>query len=334
MPDFGFISSYPTIIIAALLVAVLFFIWQKNIAFSWPSALSKTGPFMDNKLTPTLAQYSQDLTHMATEGKLDPVVGREEEIERVIQVLCRRTKNNPVLVGKSGVGKTAIAEGLAQLIASKKVPKILLNKRVLALDLTSIVAGTKYRGEFEQRLKRIADEIVAAKRSIILFIDEIHTLAEAGGAEGSIDADDILKPALARGDLQVIGATTAKEYKQFIKQDVTLDRRLHPILVDEPTKKETIAILKGIKRKYEQFHKVNITDEAILTAVHLAAEHIKDKSFPDKAIDLMDEAASKVSIENTEETGKATVKEKAAWPQVGVAEVQEVMQEWLDNKGI
>jgi len=217
-----------------------------------------------------------------------------------------------------------------------KVPKILLNKKVLALDLTGIVAGTKYRGEFEKRLKQIADEITAAERSIILFIDEIHTLAEAGGAEGAIDADDILKPALARGDLQVIGATTAEEYKKFIKNDVTLDRRLHPILIDEPTKEETIKILQGIKRKYEQFHKANITNEAILAAVHLAAEHIKGKSFPDKAIDLMDEAASKVSIENVEEQFEAEKKgEKpklngkiAVWPQVGVAEVQEVMQEW------
>ena len=284
-----------------------------------------------------MSQYSRDLTKLAVEGKLDPVIGREEEIERVIQVLCRRTKNNPVLVGKSGVGKTAIAEGLAQHIAKKKVPRILLKKKVLALDLTGIVAGTKYRGEFEKRLKQIADEITAAKRSIILFIDEIHTLAEAGGAEGSIDADDILKPALARGDLQVIGATTAEEYKEFIKKDVTLDRRLHPILVDEPTKEETIEILQGIKRRYEQFHKVNITDEAILTAVHLAAEHIKDKSFPDKAIDLMDEAASKVSIENIDEGAdpeSAAEQPKAGWPQVGVAEVQEVMQEWLENKVI
>ena len=204
----------------------------------------------------------------------------------------------------------------------------------------SIVAGTKYRGEFEKRLKAIADEITAAQRSIILFIDEIHTLAQAGGAEGAIDADDILKPALARGDLQVIGATTGEEYKKFIKQDVTLDRRLHPILIDEPTRKETISILKGIKRKYEQFHKVNITDEAILTAVHLAAEHIKDKSFPDKAIDLMDEAASKVSIENIDDHLAAEKKgqkpkldgNKAAWPQVGVADVQAVMQEWLESQ--
>ena len=298
-------------------IAALYFIWKRTD--------SSAGGFF-NHSTSTLAMYSKDLTQMAAEGKLDPVIGREEEIERVIQVLSRRTKNNPVLVGKAGIGKTAIAEGLAQAIINKKVPSDLLHKRVLSLDLASLVAGTKYRGEFEQRLKRIMDEIIAAKRKIILFIDEIHSLAEAGGAEGAVDADDILKPALARGDLQVIGATTAKEYKEFIQKDVTLDRRLHPILIDEPTKNETVDILRGIKRKYEQFHQVHITDEAILAAVHLAAEHIKDKSFPDKAIDLMDEAAAKVSIE---EVDHESAKD---WPQVGVAEIQSVMQEWESDK--
>ena len=330
LPFFSY-SALPFVLVVVI-GAIIFFMWRKG-------GVSGPGNFTGS-LTPTLSQYSKDLTKMAVEGKLDPVIGREEEIERVIQTLSRRTKNNPVLVGKSGVGKTAIAEGLAQLIAQRKVPRILEHKRVLALDLTGIIAGTKYRGEFEKRIKQIADEITSAKRSIILFIDEIHTLAEAGGAEGAIDADDILKPALARGDLQVIGATTADEYKKFIKKDVTLDRRLHPILVDEPTKEETIKILEGIKRKYEQFHKVNITKEAILTAVHLAEQYIKDKSFPDKAIDLMDEAASKVSIENVDVdqvTASSRTKEKEtvnqkAWPQVGVAEVQEVMQEWQENK--
>ncbi len=323
-------SSYYLLFFITTALVVLFFVAKKNGLL--PTSLNKS-----RGLTPTLSQYSRDLTSLAAEGKLDPVIGREEEIDRVIQVLCRRTKNNPVLVGKSGVGKTAIAEGLAQAIIDKKVPKILQEKKVFALDLTGIVAGTKYRGEFEKRLKQIADEITAAKRSIILFIDEIHSLAEAGGAEGSIDADDILKPALARGDLQVIGATTVEEYKEFIKKDVTLDRRFHPILIDEPTKEETIEILRGIKRRYEQYHKVNISDEAILTAVHLTAEHIKDKSFPDKAIDLMDEAASKVSIEQIDENAKINAvneKEKVGWPMVGVAEVQEVMQEWLENKAI
>ncbi|MAF13966.1 MAG: hypothetical protein CMI53_03665 [Parcubacteria group bacterium] len=316
------ISAYWPIVVAILLLATLFFIWQKKGLSSL--SMGKIKRKASGSSTPLLAQYSRDLTKLASDGKLDPVVGRKEEIERLIQVLSRRTKNNPVLVGKSGVGKTAIAEGLALAMFQKKVPKILLSKRVFALDLAGIVSGTKYRGEFEKRLKQIADEITAAHRSIILFIDEIHTLASAGGAEGSMDADDILKPALARGELQVIGATTAKEYKEFIKKDITLDRRLHPILVDEPTKAETIKILKGIKRKYEQFHKVNIIDESILTAVHLAAEHIKDKSFPDKAIDLMDEAAAKVSIKNIDEqkSGKVDTKTQTSWPQVGVADAQ------------
>ncbi len=308
------ISYFYSTIIVVILLTTIFFLWRrppKNFSGGNHSVLS---------------QFSQDLTQMAKDNKLDPVIGREEEIERVIQILSRRTKNNPVLVGKPGVGKTAIAEGLAQLIADKKVPEILQNKRVLALDLTGIVAGTKYRGEFEKRLKQIADEITASKRNIILFIDEIHTLAEAGGAEGSIDADDILKPALARGDLQVIGATTAEEYKQFIEKDVTLDRRLHPLIIDEPTEEETVEILRGVKRKYEQFHRVKIVDDAIVIAVSLTAKHIKNKSFPDKAIDLMDEASSKVSIENVGE------KKEEDWPEVKGKEVQEVMNEWLENK--
>ncbi|OGY43271.1 MAG: hypothetical protein A2729_02430 [Candidatus Buchananbacteria bacterium RIFCSPHIGHO2_01_FULL_39_14] len=320
LPTLNLSPFFTYLLVGSILFLIaLFFIWRKN-----PISLLAGG----GGATPTLAQFARDLTQLAADGKLDPVIGREEEIERAIQVLCRRTKNNPVLVGKSGVGKTAIAEGLAQAIINKKVPKILQQKKVLALDLPALLAGTKYRGEFEQRLKKITEEITAARRSIILFIDEIHTLAEAGGAEGAIDADDILKPALARGDLQVIGATTVAEYKQFIKKDVTLDRRLHPILIDEPTKKETVAILEGIKRKYEQFHQVKITDEAILAAVHLASQQIKDKSFPDKAIDLMDEAASKTSIENSDS------KAPGQWPQVGVAEVQAVMEEWQENKGI
>lgn len=305
------------IIIVLLMLAALIFLWlKKSDLIPGASGISM------------LAKYSKDLTEQASKGNIDPVIGREEEIERVIQILCRRTKNNPVLIGKSGVGKTAIAEGLAQAIINKKVPKLLQSKKVLALDLTGILAGTKYRGEFEKRLKEISDEISASKRSIILFIDEIHTLAEAGGAEGAINAEDILKPALARGELQVIGATTAEEYKEFIKKDVTLDRRLHPLLVDEPTAQETIEILNGIKRKYEQFHQVKITDEAIKTAVELTAKSIKDKSFPDKAIDLMDEAAAKTSLAAIDK------KEEKNWPEVGVKEVKEVMAEWLANKVI
>jgi len=255
---------------------------------------------LDKSGTPTLSLYSRDYTLLAAENRLDPVIGREEEIERVIQVLSRRNKNNPVLVGKSGVGKTAIAEGLALAIIQKKVPVSLYQKRVLALDLPSIVAGTKYRGEFEQRLKKIADELIASKRKIILFIDEIHILAEAGEATGAIGADDILKPALARGDLQVVGATTKTEYMQFIKKDATLDRRLHPILIDEPTKEETLEILDGIKKRYEDHHRVKILKSAVREAVGIASKYIKNKSFPDKAIDLIDEASSMVSLQKVE----------------------------------
>lgn len=309
------LTSFGPVIFFSLLIAGLFFLWLKRKdLMPGTSGISM------------LSKYSRDLTEQAVKGNIDPVIGREEEIERVIQILCRRTKNNPVLIGKSGVGKTAIAEGLAQAIISKKVPKLLQSKKVLALDLTGILAGTKYRGEFEKRLKEISDEISASKRNIILFIDEIHTLAEAGGAEGAINAEDILKPALARGELQVIGATTAEEYKEFIKKDVTLDRRLHPLLVDEPTAQETIEILNGIKRKYEQFHKVKITSGAIKAAVELTAKGVKDKSFPDKAIDLMDEAAAKTSLKVTKETSEEN------WPEVGAKEVKEVMGEWLKNK--
>lgn len=306
----------PAMIVLAFGVAAGLVIWKKRT----PGAGGGNTP------APTLARYCRDLTSQAQAGKLDPVIGRTQEIERVIQVLSRRTKNNPVLVGKPGVGKTAIAEGLALAIIAGKVPHVLREKKVLALDLPGLISGTKYRGEFEQRLKKISDEIIAADRKIILFIDEIHTLAEAGGAEGAIDADDILKPALARGDLQVIGATTSEEYKQFIQKDITLDRRLHPILVDEPTPEETKVILQGIRKKYEQFHKVRITDEAIDAVIEFSAKFIKDKSFPDKAIDLMDEAASKVSIEHLNEEVEAN------WPVLTLAEVQAVAKEWQEDQ--
>lgn len=272
--------------------------------------------------TPTLLQYAKDLTALATSQKLDPVIGRREEIERVIQILARRTKNNPVLVGKAGVGKTAIVEGLAQAIVAKQVPLGLQSKRVLALDLTSILAGTKYRGEFEQRLKRIADEIVAAKRSIILFVDEVHTLAQAGESTGGIEAADILKPALARGDLQLVGATTFLEYQQYIKPDATLDRRFEPILVDEPTPAETLQILRGIKQQYEQYHHVIITDAALTQAV-AQAKKITVKSFPDKAIDLMDEAAARVSLEQVKNATRPAT--------VTAADVTVIAQEWQQD---
>ncbi len=245
--------------------------------------------------TPTLDQYSRDLTVMAREDKLDPVVGREKEIERVIQVLSRRTKNNPVLIGEPGVGKTAIAEGLAQSIKAGSVPETLANKRVVTLDMGTLVAGTKYRGEFEERLKKIIEEI-RTHGNIIMFIDELHTLVGAGAAEGAIDAANILKPALARGELQCIGATTLDEYRKHIEKDAALERRFQPITVAEPSVDETIQILRGLRDKYEAHHRVRFTDAALEAAAKLSSRYITDRFLPDKAIDLLDEAGSRVRL--------------------------------------
>ncbi len=245
--------------------------------------------------TPTLDQFGRDLTAIARQGKIDPVIGRQKEIERVIQILCRRTKNNPCLIGEPGVGKTAIAEGLALKIASGEVPEILKDKRIVALDLTGMVAGTKYRGDFEERIKSAIDEVSKAG-NIILFIDEVHTLIGAGAAEGAVDAANILKPALARGEMQVIGATTIEEYRKNIEKDSALERRFQSVLVGEPSREEAVEILKGIRDKYEAHHKVKITDEAIEAAVKMSSRYIGDRFLPDKAIDLIDEAASKVRL--------------------------------------
>jgi len=245
--------------------------------------------------TPTLDSLARDLTAIAREGSLDPVIGRSKEIQRVIEVLSRRTKNNPVLIGEPGVGKTAIAEGLAQQIVNNEVPEILRDKRVMTLDMGTVVAGTKYRGEFEDRLKKVMDEIRQAG-NIILFIDELHTLIGAGGAEGAIDASNILKPSLARGELQCIGATTLDEYRKYIEKDAALERRFQPIRVDEPTLEESIQILQGLRDRYEAHHRVSITDEAIEAAVKLSDRYISDRFLPDKAIDLIDEAGSKVRL--------------------------------------
>ncbi|MCA1904634.1 MAG: ATP-dependent Clp protease ATP-binding subunit [Cyanobacteria bacterium KgW148] len=249
--------------------------------------------------TPTLDEFGSNLTQMATEGKLDPVVGREREIERVIQILGRRTKNNPVLIGEPGVGKTAIAEGLAQRIANKDIPDILEDKRVVTLDIGLLVAGTKYRGEFEERLKKIMDEIRSAG-NVILVIDEVHTLIGAGAAEGAIDAANILKPALARGELQCIGATTLDEYRKHIERDAALERRFQPVMVGEPSVEETIEILFGLRERYEQHHKLKIVDEALVAAAQLSDRYISDRYLPDKAIDLIDEAGSRVRLINSQ----------------------------------
>lgn len=248
-----------------------------------------------NANTPTLDSLARDLTSIAREGSLDPVIGRSKEIQRVIEVLSRRTKNNPVLIGEPGVGKTAIAEGLAQQIIANEVPEILRDKRVMTLDMGTVVAGTKYRGEFEDRLKKVMDEIRQAG-NIILFIDELHTLIGAGGAEGAIDASNILKPSLARGELQCIGATTLDEYRKYIEKDAALERRFQPIQVNEPTAEESVQILKGLRDRYEAHHRVSITDEAIDAAVKLSDRYISDRFLPDKAIDLIDEAGSKVRL--------------------------------------
>ena len=250
--------------------------------------------------SPVLDAFGRDLTKMAAEDKLDPVVGRNNELQRVIQILSRRTKNNPCLIGDPGVGKTAIAEGLAQRIMKKDVPETLHGKRVVALDLPGLVAGTKYRGEFEERMKRVTDEIRKASGEIILFVDELHTLIGAGAAEGAIDASNILKPALARGELQCIGATTMAEYRKHVEKDPALERRFQPVMVEEPTVEETIAILKGLRGRYEAHHRVRIDDASLIASVRLSARYISDRCLPDKAIDVMDEAASRVRLRLSE----------------------------------
>ena len=247
--------------------------------------------------TPTLNQYGSDLTKLAKEGKLDPVIGRKQEIQRVIEILSRRTKNNPCLIGEPGVGKTAVVEGLAEKIVAGDVPEILKNKRVVSVDMANMIAGAKYRGDFEERIKNVLKEVQKAK-DVILFIDEIHTIVGAGSAEGAIDAANILKPLLARGEIQLVGATTLKEYRKFIEKDAALERRFSQVIVQEPTEEETVKILEGLRDKYEAHHNVKISDEAIKACVDLSSRYINDRFLPDKAIDLMDEASSRLRMKS------------------------------------
>ena len=275
--------------------------------------------------TPILDQYSRDLTEYAKSGKLDPVIGRDVEVQRVIQILSRRTKNNPCIIGEPGVGKTAIVEALAERIVEGSVPDTIRNKRVVTLDMSGMVAGSKYRGEFEERIKRVIDEVIKSG-NVLLFIDEIHTIIGAGGAEGSLDASNILKPSLARGELQVIGATTREEYRKRIEKDAALERRFQPVVIEEPSEEESVLILEGLRERYEDHHEVRITDEAIEAAVKLSARYINDRYLPDKAVDLMDEAASKVRLSVFNKKPESTELEKK------IIKLEEEKEEAIKNE--
>jgi ATP-dependent Clp protease ATP-binding subunit ClpC len=282
----------------------------------------------------SLQKYGRDLTELARQGKLDPVIGREEEIKRTMQILTRRTKNNPVIVGEAGVGKTAIAEGLAQKIAAGDVPNSLKERRVIALDMGSMVAGSKFRGEFEERLKSVMEEVRDSAGEVILFIDEMHTVVGAGAAEGAIDASNMLKPALARGELQCVGATTLDEYRKYIEKDKALERRFQPIFIDEPSVEDTIEILKGLRPRYEAHHKIKITDEALEAAAKLSQRYISERKLPDKAIDLIDEAASKIRIETESAPPEVKVQEKELQQLTNEEEAASQRQDYQQATGI
>ena len=303
--------------IQKLYAAVLGAMGYDNEAIQEEFQAAKAMQNLGGSPTPALDQYSRDLTQMAAEGKLDPVVGREKEISRLIQILSRRTKNNPCLVGEPGVGKTAIAEGLAQRILAGSVPETIKDKRLVVLDLSGMVAGSKYRGEFEERIRKVVEE-VRENQGILLFIDELHTIIGAGGAEGALDASNILKPSLSRGELQIIGATTLEEYRKYIEKDAALERRFQPVTVEEPSEEEAYEILKGLRPYYERHHKVEISDEALEAAVKMSVRYINDRFLPDKAIDLIDEAASKVQLSGYQASSEIEDLSR---------EIQEILQE-------
>ena len=324
-------TSQTLLLVAIAVAALLYYFYSKN------RGASPTGG--DSRAI--LAKFTRDLTEAARRQTIEPVVGRESEIARTIEILSRRTKNNPLLLGEPGVGKTAIAEGLAVKIVRGEVPDELKSKRVLSLDLVNLISDTKYRGEFEKRVKALVDEIIAAKRQVILFIDEVHMLAQAKGAEGSLNVADVLKPALARGELQVIGATTPGEYETSIHPDETLDRRFQPILVPEPSPEETLRILRGIRQVYEKYHRVHYTDEALTAAISLSEEFAKKRFLPDRAIDLIDEAGARVKIAASKTASGAVGLAHAAGervrkqqedagrvPDVTADDVRQVVEEW------
>lgn len=286
-----------------ILGVIIYYYFQKKGGFSG-ATFSRGG-------TPALDSFSRDFTDFARKGKMDPVIGRDQEIDQLAIILSRRTKNNALLIGEAGVGKTTIVEGLAQNIVTRKVPAVLNSKRVLALDLNALVAGTKYRGEFESRIKRMIEEIERAQRSIILFIDEFHNVLAMEDSGESLSVGDILKPAMARGELQVIGATTPLEYQKYLQADPALRRRLQPLFVEEPSEQETLRILRGVKKKYEEFHEVRITDLALQKCIEQSKKILPDRAFPDKAIDLMDEAASKVKLTAVKRARKRAVSVQA-----------------------
>ena len=299
------ILSYPLIINMLLLVVVAFFLLRMNNGQDTGKKVS--GVFGKSKsFQPVVEKFTVNLTDMARQQKLDPGIGRDKEIKRVIQVLSRRKKNNIILFGKAGIGKTAVVEGLAIAIAEGKVPRSLLTKKVLKLDISSVLAGTKYRGEFENRFKALIDAFVETNKQIIVFIDEIHTIVQAGGVDGAVDADDIIKGPLARGDLQMLGTTTTKEYNQYIATDPTLTRRFEGLLVYEPSKTQTVEMLKALRKNYEDYHNVIIGDEVIKKMVELSAK-IKTRVFPDKAIDIMDEVSAKVRLDNIDNNKKIKI---------------------------
>lgn len=297
------------VFIFLLLIIVSFLLLKKT--GNTNKSIKELNFFKNKKGSSNLAisKFTIDITKMVEDNKIDPVIGRDEEIKRVIQILSRRKKNNAILLGRAGVGKTAIVEGLASAIIEGRVPSTLLNKRVLKIDMSSILAGTKYRGEFENRFKSLIDNIIAMDKQNIVFIDEIHTIVQAGGAEGAIDADDIIKPPLARGELQMIGTTTTTEYKQYIMPDTSLTRRFEPLKIKEPNKLETLKILKGIKKSYEEYHNITIDDALLKKIIEFSAK-IKARVFPDKAIDILDEVCAKVRLDNIKNNKTIKITEK------------------------